>query len=76
MKIFFFILTLIVIFICGFFIYWYIIEWYFKRYHKKNVNRRIKEILFKELGFTYRETSKGRGFLIIDEYKKNKAIRI
>jgi hypothetical protein len=53
-----------------------ILEWYIKRCYKKDINKKIKEILFKELGFTYRETSTGKGFIIIDEYHSNKAIRV
>lgn len=47
-----------------------------KRFHRKEVDEKIKDTLFDEIGFSYRETSTGKKFLIIDEYKKNKAIKL
>lgn len=50
--------------------------WYLKKYQKKGADKKIKNALFKEIGFTYRETARGKKFLIIDIYKKNKAIKL
>lgn len=79
MKFFLFILTGIITFVIGYAISLFALEIYLrKRFsdHKKEIDRKIMKAMFRELGFTYRETASGKGFLIIDEYKGKKAIQV
>ena len=57
-------------------IFAYLEIWLIKRIHKKNIDDKIKDVLFDEIGFSYRETSAGKKFIIIDKYQKNKAIKL
>ena len=76
MKYILFILVVLIIFMSGYALFIFLVELQLRRKYRNKVDKKIKEAMFNELGFTYRETTKGKGFLIIDEYKKNKAIPV
>lgn len=76
MKIFFFLLICIATFALWFVITLFIIEMYAIRLYRRDVNAKIMRAMFKELGFSYRETSMGKKFLIIDKYEGGRAIQV
>lgn len=76
MKTAFLLFICLAIFAIGYAISFYLFEMYLKKKYKKDVNRKIKEIMFQELGFTYRETASGKKYVIFDDYKSNKAIQV
>lgn len=76
MKVFLFFLVLLFVFILFSFSYFSLFLIYLKYYQKKDIDKRIKETLFKELHFIHRQTTNGKHFLIIEHYNKNKAIQL
>lgn len=75
-MIFLLIISLFLIFLLGYILFDKLERWLSLKIHKKKIDNKIKEALFNEIGFSYRETFSGKQFLIIDKYQENKAIKL
>lgn len=72
----FYIILLLLIFLCFCFVLDSFEKYIYTKIYQREVDLKIKDALFNELGFSYRETSGGKKFLIIDEFKNTKAIKL